>query len=85
VDDRDSDEMSERPAEFVGGLAASIAQEKERLKASFVAREVEAPGNRADVSGKLDDLNDEVSELRGRLKTMQASLDALLDEGHAGS
>jgi hypothetical protein len=39
---------------------------------------VEAPGARTDVSERLDDLNDEVSELRGRLATLQASFDALL-------
>lgn len=79
MEQRDSDQMSERASAFVDGLTASIAQEKERLSASLAAGEVEAPGTRADVSGKMDDLTHEVSELRDRLKTMQASLDALVD------
>jgi len=72
-------EMADGPEAFVDGLSAMIAEEKERLKASLVSGDVEPPGSRADVSGKLDDLNFEVSELRGRLESMQAALDSLLE------
>lgn len=73
-----SGEMSEGPEAFVDGLAAMIAERKEQLKAELASGAVEAPGSRADVSEHLDDLRFEVEELRGRLETMQASLDALL-------
>lgn len=72
-------EMSDGPQAFVDGLSAAIAEEKERLKAALADGGVEAPGSRAAVSDKLDDLSFEVAELRGRLESMQASLDALLD------
>ncbi len=72
-----SGEMGSGPEAFVDGLSAMIAEEKERLKAELAAGHSEAPGSRADVSAKLDDLTFEVSELRGRLESMQASLDAL--------
>lgn len=70
-------DMDAGPEAFVDGLSAMIAEEKERLKAELAAGKVEAPGNRGDVLAKLDDLSFEVSELRGRLESMQASLDAL--------
>ncbi len=73
-------DMGDGPEAFVDGLSAMIAEEKERLKAELASGAVEAPGSRADVSAKLDDLRFEVSELRGRLESMQASLDALTDD-----
>ncbi len=76
----DAGDMAEGPEAFVDGLSAMIAEEKERLKAELASGRVEAPGSKADVSGKLDDLSFEVGELRGRLESMQASLDALLKE-----
>lgn len=71
--------MSEGPDAFVDGLSAMIAEEKERLKASLAAGEVEPPGSMADVSHHLDDLRFEVSELRGRIESLQATLDSLVD------
>jgi len=73
-------DMESGPEAFVDGLSALIAEEKERLKAELASGSVEAPGNRADLAAKLDELTFEVSELRGRLESMQASLDALADE-----
>lgn len=73
-------DMAVGPEAFVDGLSAMIAEEKERLKASLASDQVEPAGSRADVSGQLDELTFEVSELRGRLESMQASLDALLDQ-----
>lgn len=72
-------EMADGPEAFVDGLSAMIAEEKERLKASLASDAVEPAGSRAEVSAHLDELTFEVSELRGRLESMQASLDALLD------
>lgn len=73
----DGEAMGEGPEAFVDGLSAMIAERKERLKAELASGAAEAPGSRADVAGKLDDLTYEVSELRGRLESMQATLDAI--------
>jgi len=75
--DRTPGSMSEGPEAFVDGLSAMVAEEKERLKASLASGEVEPPGTGADVSGRLDELRFEVSELRGLIESLQASLDAL--------
>lgn len=82
-DDTAVGQMSEGPEAFVDGLSAMIAQEKERLKAELASGKVETPGSRADLSGKLDELTFEVGELRGRLESMQASLDALAPDDDA--
>lgn len=70
--------MEAGPEAFVDGLSAMIAEEKERLKVELAAGEVSRPGSLADVSGHLDELRFEVGELRGRLESLQASLDTLL-------
>ena len=70
--------MDAGPEAFVDGLSAMIAQRKEQLKAELASGSVEPPGSRADVSAHLDGLAFEVAELRGRLESMQSSLDALL-------
>jgi hypothetical protein len=72
--------MEAGPEAFVDGLSAMISAEKERLKAKLASGEMEPPGSKADVESKLDDLLFEVAELRGRLESMQASLDAALAE-----
>ncbi len=74
-------EMGSGPEAFVDGLSAMIAEEKERLKAELAAGEVSAPGSRADVVESLDELRFEVAELRGRIESLQASLDALVRRG----
>jgi len=73
-------QMAEGPDAFVDGLAAAIAERKERLKAELAAGHTESPGSRADVVIKLDEISFELSELRGRIESMQASVDALHDE-----
>lgn len=77
--------MSAGPEAFVDGLSAMVAEEKERLKASLAAGEVDLPGAKQDLAAKLDDLHFEVSELRGRLESLQATLDAVLAEGDASA
>ena len=70
---------------FVDELAAMIAEEKDRLKESLVSGDVESPETKADVSEKLDELSFEVGEMRGRLESLQNSLDAMLDQRDDGT
>ena len=79
---QDPGEMEQGPEAFVDGLAAAIAEEKERLKAQLASGTAEAPGSKADVAGKLDELSFEVGELRGRIESLQATMDALLSSTH---
>lgn len=65
------------PREFVGGLAARIAEEQARLKTVLASGEVEPVGSRADLGTKLDDLQFEVAELREMLQSLRTSLDLL--------
>ncbi len=82
-EDQQPGAMQAGPEAFVDGLSAMVAEEKERLKAALAAGDMEPPGSKADLESKLDDLLFEVSELRGRLESMQATLDATLaaDDG----
>jgi len=76
--------MDRGPEAFVDGLSAMIAAEKERLKAELSSGAVEAPGSRADIATHLEELRFEVAELRGRIESLQTSLDAALaDRGLA--
>jgi hypothetical protein len=70
-------EMAGGPEAFVDGLSAMIAEEKERLKAELAAGEVKKAGSMADLVGVLEELRFEVAELRGRIESMQSSVDAL--------
>lgn len=81
----DGEQMASGPEAFVDGLSAMIAERKEELKAELARGEIEAAGSTADVSAKLDDLRFEVGELRGRLESMQATLDAIARERAGGS
>lgn len=71
--------MTGGPDAFVDGLAAMVAEEKERLKATLAARargeavEAEAPSDPA-----LDEVRFEVAELRGRLDNIESLLETLL-------
>ena len=78
--EQETGSMEVGPEAFVDGLSAMVAEEKERLKAALAAGEVEPPGSKAGLESKLDDLLFEVSELRGRLESMQTTLDAILAE-----
>ena len=55
--DGDASGMGEDPDAFVDGLAAMIAEEKDRLKESLGSGEIELPDGSAEVSGKLDELS----------------------------
>jgi hypothetical protein len=69
---------------FADGLAALVAAEKERLKARL-----RDPAGGADVGDRdagevgrrLEAVAFELAELRGRLESLQASVDALLERG----
>lgn len=68
--------MEAGPEAFVDGLSAMIAQEKERLKTELASGAVSTAGSMSDVAGVLEELRFEVAELRGRIESLQASLDA---------
>jgi len=73
------------PEAFVDGLAALVAEEKERLKARLVSvDEAGDPGRAAmgetgELSDRLASLAFELAELRGRLESLQAGVDAVAD------
>jgi hypothetical protein len=71
-------DMGQGPEAFVDGLSAMIAERKEQLKAELAAGGAEAGGSKADVAANMDELRFEVAEMRGRLESLQSSLDALL-------
>jgi hypothetical protein len=75
-------EMGSGPEAFVDGLSAMIAEEKERLKAELAAGTVVKPGSASDLRGVLEELRFEIAELRGRMESMQSTLDALTRERH---
>jgi len=77
--DQQSGDMDSGPEAFVDGLSAIIAQRKEVLKAELAAGAEGGDRSRASVGEHIDELRFEVSELRGRFESMQASLDAILE------
>jgi hypothetical protein len=64
---------------FVDGLAAMVAEEKEKLKADLAAR---ARGEEVAIEQQrdpaLDEVRFEVAELRGRLDTIESMLETVL-------
>lgn len=69
------------PEAFVDGLAALVAEEKEKLKAALADGEQSGATSSADIAGKLDVLGFELAELRGRIESLQASIDAIAARG----
>lgn len=74
------------PDAFVDGLAALVDAEKERLKRSLAAAEGAGDGAAStgattgpdgDLAEALGAVRFELAELRGRIETLQASVDAL--------
>lgn len=74
---QETGEMGAGPEAFVDGLSAMIAEEKERLKEELASGEVSRAAALTDVSSGIDELRFEIGELRGRIESLQASLDAL--------
>jgi hypothetical protein len=77
--DQQPGDMDSGPEAFVDGLSAIIAERKEVLKAEIAAGAEGGESGQASVGEHLDELRFEVSELRGRFESMQASLDAILE------
>lgn len=74
-------ELGQGPDAFVDGLAALVDGEKERLKAALSG---EPGGHRAEGAGlaeSLGALRFELTELRGRIESLQASVDAIAARG----
>ncbi|MBN1192496.1 MAG: hypothetical protein JXA36_02210 [Coriobacteriia bacterium] len=71
--------MGGGPDAFVDGLAAMVAEEKEKLKRDLEAR---ARGEEAEIERQsdpaLDEVRFEVAELRGRLDNIESLLETLL-------
>jgi hypothetical protein len=70
--------MGGGPDAFVDGLAAMVAEEKERLKAELEARArgEEVAEEKRDPA--LEELRFEVAEMRGRLDSIEAMLETLV-------
>jgi hypothetical protein len=75
------DQPGHGPEAFVDGLAALVAEEKERLKASLDAGAIPPSRRGGELHEKLDALAFELAELRGRIESLQASIDALTARG----
>ena len=72
-------ELERGPEAFVDGLAALVSEEKERLKASLSGDGAGAGAGAAhvDLAATLEALRFELAELRGRIESLQASVDAI--------
>jgi phage shock protein A len=70
-------ELDQAPEAFVDGLAALIAEEKERLKASLAGQDGGGSAGSEELAAALDALRFELAELRGRIESLQASIDAI--------
>lgn len=69
------------PEAFVDGLAALVAEEKEKLKAGLAVQDDSAAAARPDLPARLDAISFELAELRGRIESLQASIDAIAARG----
>jgi hypothetical protein len=74
----ESGDLDNGPEALVDGLAALVAEEKERLKQEMGSSEGRdaSPGIGA-LAETLDEVKFELAELRGRLESLQASVDAI--------
>jgi len=71
-------EMASDPSAFVDGLAAIIDEKKEKIKAELIEGSdatIDAEDTRT--AKAVDEVRFEVAELRGRLESMNATLDAI--------
>jgi hypothetical protein len=71
--------MSSGPDAFVDGLTALVDEEKERLKAELASgdRRAGTPEEPVDAAA-LEEIRFEIGELRGRMETLQTTLDAIV-------
>jgi hypothetical protein len=71
-------DLDEGPEALVDGLAALVADEKERLKRDLGrADDADATSGSSQLAEKLDAMAFELAELRGRMESLQASVDAI--------
>ncbi len=69
--------MTGGPDSFLDGLAAVVAEEKDSLRERLLARDGIGPSERPDVVALLEEVRFELGEVRGRLESLETSLDAL--------
>lgn len=74
-------DLAQGPEAFVDGLAALVAEEKEKLKAGLAEHGDPADAAHFDLPARLEAIRFELAELRGRIESMQASIDALAARG----
>ncbi|MFU8895791.1 MAG: hypothetical protein ACNA8J_05340 [Gammaproteobacteria bacterium] len=70
-------ELEQGPEAFVDGLAALVAEEKEKLKTELGGDESGDRRTGAELSETLQAMRFELAELRGRIESLQASVDAI--------
>lgn len=70
-------ELDQQPDAFVDGLATLVAEEKDRLKAALSGEQSGGVPAAGELGEKLDALAFELAELRGRIESLQASVDAI--------
>ncbi|NHA14840.1 DUF2968 domain-containing protein [Thioalkalivibrio sp. XN279] len=69
------------PDAFVDGLAALVESEKERLKQELAQQGDQGHATRGEdaaLAAQVDAVRFELAELRGRIESLQASIDALV-------
>jgi hypothetical protein len=74
-------ELDQGPDAFVDGLAALVHGEKERLKAALSGEQDGTRPEGVGLAESLDALHFELAELRGRIESLQASVDAIAARG----
>lgn len=65
---------------FADALVALVEREKRRLKATLTAGESPSEPAGTELAEALRELRFEVADVRARLETLQASIDALLEQ-----
>lgn len=71
--------MSGGPDAFVDGLAAMVAEEKEKLKAELEARaRGESTSSPEGADPALEEIRFEVAEVRGRIDNLESMLETIL-------
>lgn len=68
---------SEGAEPFADALAALVADEKDRLRAELAGGPAEAGGATAGLAASLAGVRFELAELRGRVESLQVSVDAV--------
>ena len=70
-------ESAEGAEPFADALAALVADEKDRLRRELTGGSAAAGGTPPELASALAALRFEVAELRGRMESLQASVDAV--------